>query len=61
MKRLLLLAIVGVLTTSAIGCGICERFRRGPHCDTCPTAGSPYVPGPTVSAPATETYLPAPG
>lgn len=60
MKRLMLLAVVATVTVVASGCGLCDRFRRGPHCDTCPTA-SPYAPGPTVSSAPAETYLPAPG
>jgi hypothetical protein len=60
MKRLLILAIVSVLTATTVGCGGCGGwFRRGPHCDTCPSTG-PYGAAPISSAPA-ETYLPAPG
>jgi hypothetical protein len=62
MKRLMLLAVVAAVTVVAAGCGLCDRFRRGPSCDTCPSGGSPYAPGPTVSAaPEGATYLPAPG
>jgi len=61
MKRLLVLTIVSVLTAMTVGCGGngCGWFRRGPQCDTCPSAG-PYGGAPMSSAPS-ETYLPAPG
>jgi hypothetical protein len=60
MKRLLILTLVAMVTASTVGCGCWERFRRGPNCDTCPSNGGPYAPGPISSAPS-ETYLPAPG
>jgi hypothetical protein len=60
MKRLLMLTVVAAVSVVAVGCGWCDRFRRGPHCDTCPAA-SPYAPVPVTSGAAGETYLPAPG
>ena len=60
MKRLLILAVVAAFTATTVGCnGGCGWFRRGPQCDTCPSAG-PYGAAPLGAAPA-ETYLPAPG
>jgi hypothetical protein len=57
--------MLAVLTAASVGCGCWERWRRGPHCDACPTTGGcpapgPYSPGAMNAAPA-ETYLPAPG
>lgn len=65
MKRILILTVLAVVTATSVGCGCWERWRRGPHCDACPTTGGcpapgPYGPGAVNAAPA-ETYLPAPG
>ena len=60
MKRLLMLTVVATVTVVAVGCGWCDRMRRGPNCDTCPSAG-PYAPVQVNSGAAGETYLPAPG
>jgi hypothetical protein len=73
MKRLLILTVVATLTATSVGCGCGGWFRRGPHCESCPTTGggcqtsgyapsSGYVPGPgALQAVPGETYLPAPG
>lgn len=64
MKRFLILTVLAVVTATSVGCGCWDRWRRGPHCDTCPTTGcqapGPYGPAAVNGAPA-ETYLPAPG
>jgi hypothetical protein len=68
MKRLMLLTMVAAVTIAAAGCGCWERWRRGPHCETCPSTGpapcGPYSSsygGGVVPAAPNETYLPAPG
>lgn len=70
MKKLLVLAAVGMLTISTAGCQCGKWFRRGaclPVCPPTPTCGVPCdsctTPGygsvPSIT-PGPESYVPAP-
>jgi hypothetical protein len=71
MKRLLILTVLGVLLSGAIGCRFMECLWRGPACqqntapavtyvNPCPAPSScdSCTGGPAVVSPGPETYTP---
>jgi hypothetical protein len=72
MKKLLILMITAMLLSSAVGCGICDWWRRGPAYQQCQPPVVYANPSPAVSTcdpcagaptitPGSGTYAPAVG
>jgi len=64
MKRLLILSVAAILTSSSLGCCCLHWFSRGADCSSCGTAGGvyadPYL-SPSVSSDGGTYAIPTPG